>query len=226
MRIAATKILPPEPEPSIETRHWLMLPSEARRWGQAMMHQQCWCWGQDIRRAEGNLLLRQGFARTRPPEGHKGSAAYEKRLDAKRAITLWGFGMCLRHSEHGSIFLSRFAFAPRLCARCEIGRSVWKPDQLADFHAPSTPEECRAALSLLGHALRWLGDYERSVLDEHGEHYRRDTLKEWSHAVLGPREVPNEWARLDAWCQRGARIWTRDGNGIRHEPAQGFEGFA
>ena len=204
----ATKILTETEEP-IEPRHWLVLPGELRRWGQAMMHQQCWCWGQDIRRSEGNLLLHQGFSRARPPENHKGSACYEKRLDQQRQVALWGFGMCLGYADHGSVFLSRFAFAPRFCARREIGRAVWKPDQLDDFRAPRTLDECRASLILLGHALRWLGDYERKVLDEQGQDYRCDTLKQWSHAVLTPLEVPGEWVRLSTWCLQRATIRSR-----------------
>jgi hypothetical protein len=43
------------------------LPRALRQWGETMIHQQCWNWGQDIRRRRGNLLLEYGFSRYRIP---------------------------------------------------------------------------------------------------------------------------------------------------------------
>jgi hypothetical protein len=217
MKVAPTKILSDVCEPQ---RHWLMLPSDLRKWGQAMLHQQCWCWGQDIKRGEGNLLIEHGFGRTRAPKGYKGSPTYHKRLDDHRAVTLWGFGMCYAEAGRGAVFLSRYGFAPRFSASHEISRQAWKAEHLSEFRAPHTPAQCQESLRLLAAALCWLADYEARVLADHGADYRTRTLKQWSHAVLKPNEVPSEWQRLSALCRQRALIWTRDATGIRHALAQ------
>ncbi|MBO0727411.1 MAG: hypothetical protein J2P52_17565 [Blastocatellia bacterium] len=45
-----------------------------RQWGEAMIHQ-CWNWGYDIRREEGNLLLEYGFAAPSHPRRVGGDGA-------------------------------------------------------------------------------------------------------------------------------------------------------
>jgi hypothetical protein len=40
------------------------------------MNARWWCWGQDIRRPEGNLLLASGFERHRPPPDVAGNRRY------------------------------------------------------------------------------------------------------------------------------------------------------
>ena len=49
-----------------------------QRRGSALLNQQCWFWGQDVRRAEGNLLLELGFQRQRPPEEQQGCTQYTR----------------------------------------------------------------------------------------------------------------------------------------------------
>ena len=43
---------------------WRVPPSVIRE-GKLLLDQQCWCWGQDIRHPDGNLLLTHGFVRER-----------------------------------------------------------------------------------------------------------------------------------------------------------------
>src|SRR5689334_2275112 len=81
--------------------------------GAALFHQQMWCWGCDIRRPEGNLLLMYGFERERPPEGVHGSSSYFLHTPTERGIRLWGFGLFFTQQGQGSLFLQRYGFAPR-----------------------------------------------------------------------------------------------------------------
>lgn len=60
--------------------------------GTKLLTQQCWYWGCDVRRAEGNLLLERGFTRTRPPAGAEGSTAYALEPALGAQLTLWSFG--------------------------------------------------------------------------------------------------------------------------------------
>ncbi len=76
-----------------------------RRWmrnqGTVLLNQQIWCWGQDIRHREGNLLLAYGFRRHRPPANTHGSSCYELQVNEQTAIRLWGFGFFYEHHELG-----------------------------------------------------------------------------------------------------------------------------
>jgi hypothetical protein len=56
-----------------------------------LLHQQCWCWGCDIKRSDGNLLGRYG-ARRVPPETRRRdcSTAYHVVCGDDTRIALWG----------------------------------------------------------------------------------------------------------------------------------------
>ena len=60
-----------------ESARWLGALNNVRKIGTTLLDQQLWCWGQDIRRTEGNALLAYGFTKHRPLEGKHGSTAYE-----------------------------------------------------------------------------------------------------------------------------------------------------
>jgi hypothetical protein len=66
----------------------IVLPEPIRRRGAELLHLQCWLWGCDIRRAEGNLLLAYGFSRQRPPSGAAGSSAYLMALESGVCVVL------------------------------------------------------------------------------------------------------------------------------------------
>ena len=94
-----------------------VLPARVRRRGEAVLHQQCWCWGQDIRRVAGNLLLDNGFDKHRPLDGKEGSSAYRLNLSNKellpRSLTLGASAsftrtrikLYVQHSNHGQLHL-------------------------------------------------------------------------------------------------------------------------
>jgi hypothetical protein len=183
-------------------RHWLVWPREIRLWGGALLHQQCWCWGQDVRRAEGNLLMEYGFARRRPPEGCKGSTAYFQE-DACGALALWGFGIFFGQGECG-LHLGRYGWAPRLKECAQVPRDVWKPEQLQEFRVARTPEQCEATLILLESALHRIAAYESWVLETQGALYRRDVLQQWPHAVSGAQSIARDWELLAVQLRRRA----------------------
>ena len=59
-----------------------------RRKGQELLHQQCWNWGRDIVRSEGNLLLEAGFLKRRPPGEEAGSSCYTLALSDGDSLML------------------------------------------------------------------------------------------------------------------------------------------
>ena len=74
-----------------------------RRTGQKLLHRQCWNWGRDIVRPEGNLLLDAGFRRRRPPEGETGSSCYTLALPNGGCLMLWGFGLLYGMPRKGGV---------------------------------------------------------------------------------------------------------------------------
>ena len=69
----------------------LSLPREARFAARELLAQQCWCWGRDVKRAEGNLLLEYGFTRKRAPQNEPDATNYTLRCGSA-TLRLWGFG--------------------------------------------------------------------------------------------------------------------------------------
>lgn len=188
------------------------------RRGEPLLHQQCWCWGCDIRRAEGNLLLEYGFEKHRPPDDAEGSSAYrldlscfapslsapaldvshvEKRV---RSVVLWGFGFFYADSRLGGIFIQRYKFTPKLTRAIELPMPLWKAAQLPAHDIPRTRHARQRALRLLVGACTFIEAYERWVLGVVGLAYRRRCLAEFKHTIHTPEETIAEWRRLREAC--------------------------
>ncbi len=94
------------------------LPALLQRRGNALLNQQCWIWGRDVRNVEGNLLLAYGFEQFRRPGDAVGGTAYKLDLSddrASRSLILWGFGLYYASADFGGgIFMNRFNFSPKL----------------------------------------------------------------------------------------------------------------
>ncbi|GIW05928.1 MAG: hypothetical protein KatS3mg060_0733 [Dehalococcoidia bacterium] len=170
-----------------------------RRLLETLINQQFWCWGQDIRRPAGNLLLAYGFARTRPPAGVLGSSCY--RLTGRAyEVTLWGWGLLITTSA-GGIFLPRQGFAPRL-VREPLAAPCWSPDGLP----PLTDDDDPALGRWFQTAAVWIADYELWVLQTAGLAYRRACVagSPRSSFSLFPELVPALWRHAgDRVAHRG-----------------------
>jgi hypothetical protein len=174
-------------EPEVLSAYWLR--------GAELMHQQCWCWGQDIRRPEGNLLLEYGFERTRPPAEISGSSRYVFARDGAR-IVLWGFGVGYSEEGRGGIYVNRYCFVPRWMGEFASIEPVWRAEQLTSLRRPFTRREIRRSRRLLQSLMRWIAGYERWVGIRCGAHYRPRTLTCWSHASVPGERMPVEWDLL------------------------------
>ncbi len=121
------------------TRSWLPLPPRLKQRGAELMHFQCWLWGCDIRRPEGNLLLEYGFSRQRPPAGAAGSSAYLASRAPDTVIVLWGFGAFYGDPAQGGVYLKRYEFSPVFVTRLTPQRLPWLPDQIRPSALPDEP---------------------------------------------------------------------------------------
>jgi hypothetical protein len=162
-----------------------------RRLFEALVNQQFWCWGHDIRRPEGNLLLAYGFARTRPPAGVLGSSCY-RFVEPCFEVILWGWGLLLS-GPAGGVFLPRHGFAPRP-ALAPLDAVCWSPEGLPPLGDPS---DVPAFDRWLRMAAEWIAEYESWVLATAGLAYRRGCAADAPRATLCffPECLPALWRR-------------------------------
>jgi hypothetical protein len=176
------------------------LSSTIARRGKALLNRQCWLWGQDIKRAEGNLLLVHGFERLRPPDGLSGSSQYTLSLPGNLNIRLWGFGIYF--GAESGIFLNRFEFMPREASMADL----WQARDMTGLPRARN-------LSLLVQILRWIGAYEAWVLCTLGVEYRKSCLCGWQGGnVTRPDLIPEAWRVLALLVE---------GSSAPHQPSSG-----
>ena len=169
-----------------------------RRKGQELLHRQCWNWGRDIVRSEGNLLLEAGFLKRRPPEGEAGSSCYTLALSGGDSLMLWGFGLLYGTPRRGGVYLNRYEFRPVWLPSDTIRGPIWKPDMVP---AGQAPPSLRVPVDLTVSAIRCIADYEEWVLARCGLEYRRAVLWQWKgpsgHSrQLPPQMLPQAWRTL------------------------------
>ena len=158
------------------------IPTKLQRRGCMLLNQQCWLWGQDIRRKDGNVLLARGFERLRAPDGSSASSQYTLGVDCGR-LRLWGFGLFYGSVEEG-IYLNRFEFMPRTVKLG--GAGGLGAGELQGLRVSGDAV-------LLGEVVRWIAGYERWVLMEYGLPYRRGCLCGWKKRHVAPEQLPGAW---------------------------------
>jgi hypothetical protein len=174
----------------------LRLPLEVRKMATALLDQQMWCWGQDIRRPEGNLLLAYGLTRQHPPETIKGSSRYHWSESESDQVVLWGFGIAYIQAGVGGVFLKRFGFSPRWFTTVDPLNQVWTLDQLPRMRLPRTSEERQKTQTLFEALLHWISTYEQWIKETCGCAYRQRCLSAWQKAICPADTIAEEWRRL------------------------------
>ncbi len=169
----------------------LHVPSKMRSTISALLDQQFWLLGCDVRYFGGNLLLEMGFERLRPPADWKAATQYSLPLPAQGCLRLWGFG--LWHSPKGSagVLVRRSEFAPRLCT---LTQPIWKLEDLPSLRMPVTVEEVHQVWSGLIFMWDWFASYERWVVQRCGVDYRREAWLQWNKKRIGePDRLADCW---------------------------------
>ena len=162
----------------------MSLPADLCKRGIMLLNQQCWVWGRDILRPEGNLLIEYGFKLTKPPRGESGSSQYVLSLACGATIRLWGFGIFYGRTR--GIHLNRFEFQPWVV---RITEDIWQADRLAKLSA-------LRRYSALSPILLWIAAYESWVLNKCGPRYRNRCLVGWTKEKIKPQLIAEEWAGL------------------------------
>jgi hypothetical protein len=173
------------------------LPSGIRRPANRLLDQQFWLWGCDVRREEGNLLVQLGFDKIKAPQASGlRTSQYACRLSIDSTISLWGFGLCLRHDPRGAIFIPRAGFRPSYAAEVTGLQDAWEPAWFDRMHEPASAADMAAFCQLTLAALEWIGWYERRILEMAGVEYRQRTVAAWSRPVCRSDAVGPCWQTL------------------------------
>jgi hypothetical protein len=178
--------LPWRPGGRIEAAHRPGRHNPHRRWLQPLFHQQCWCWGEDIRRPEGNLLLARGFIRERGARSSRYHLA-----EAGVCITLWAFGACFGDADAGGVFIDRHSL--RLKLGPMVPPDAWSAAALRGYHSPRTAREVSQAGALSARFASWVADYEEWVPTVTHPGYRTEVLSRWDAAVVPARAMATKW---------------------------------
>jgi len=154
-----------------------------------------WCFGRDIVRGEGNLLVERGFAKHPSPPESAAPSSYSLPLSLGKEVRLWGFAI-LYVSGSWALLLKRGGFSPRLIATREVPERAWSLAHLPAAKKPVSDEESEAAQLRLAQTFTWLGDYEAWVRKETGIAYRQSCLASWKNAAVPAERMAEAWHNL------------------------------
>lgn len=173
-------------------------PRALHRPTQGLFHQQCWCWGADIRHAEGNLLLAHGFTRARYSGPGAGSSRYERTVGIGATIFLWGFGAAYGVVGTSAVFIDRYDPTPMLVSSAEACRGWHQRHDVRGSRRPACWADANRQRLLFVALCRWISGYERWVARVAGIAHRAAVLAEWKDVVTPATAVARHW-RLLAW---------------------------
>ncbi len=172
------------------------LPNSVQRAGRPLFEQQCWCWGHDVRRNAGNLLLEYGAERSRMPTDQRGSSNYRFQLANGATLDLWGWGLWYGDGLASSLFLRRDKLQIGLLDRAAPLCNVWSLSALPPVRMPQHFSEWLRMTSLLCACCTWIATYEDWVLEQAGLSYRQTCVADWQKQALPAHEMAERWQQL------------------------------
>lgn len=181
-----------------------------KHWATGLLSQQIWCWGQDVKRAEGNWLHEIGFQRARPPEHRKEcSSVYTLAISDQSQIVLRGFGVYIGDDTKGGLLIERYGFTPKYSASSRLECPPWSDTDMPVFLAPLPQQRDKTAMLLLD-LLDWIRQYECDVVSRLGIEYRRATLVQWNNGKrpFTPAErLASSWRKLSQVIAADVDTW-------------------
>jgi len=168
---------------------------EVKRFGELLLHHQCWFFGRDILHPDGNLLVQYGFKRYKAPK-KAGTNRYRMLIDKAVEIDLWGFGLFYGDAQVGGIFIRRYDFSPLLFQTGSLGPRIFKSEQLPKSQRPINSDQIDAAKDLTRRAVDWILSYEVWVEGVCGKQWRRKCLREWANAKFPARQIKTNWRKM------------------------------
>ncbi|MDX2140744.1 MAG: hypothetical protein SF123_21855 [Chloroflexota bacterium] len=175
-----------------EVRVWRETMRGFKRQGAALLDQQFWCWGCDIRHEE-NLFLSYGFIQTRASKDC-GGTHYTICPACGGVLRLWGGTAVYVDEQLGALMIKRYDFEPRLLP------SLIVPDLLPEKGVlPTTSTDFARCSALVAAVWGWIADYERWVLDAFGLPHRTRSVNAWkpnATLLIAPEAMAASWDAL------------------------------
>jgi hypothetical protein len=169
---------------------------DLRRDAERLFDVTMWCLGRDVNHPEGNLLLRRGLSRERPPQGQQANSVYTAWLPAGGVLKLWGFGVLCDGCD-GAVYIARDGFTPRMVDREAVRWPVFDAEGLRASREPLSFEERRACRGAVVTLAEWLARYEGWVVDHLGPSWRFACLAERRKAPpVNAEELAAAWWRI------------------------------
>ncbi len=175
------------------------LPMELRCDAERLFELTMWCLGRDVNHPEGNLLLRRGLFRERPPQGQRANSVYTASLPGGGVLKLWGFGVFCDDCN-GAVYIPRDGFNPHLV---DSGAMRWPAFHAEDLRAascePFTVAGLRACRAAVVTVAEWLAGYEEWVVEQLGSSWRHACFSERRKgSPIGAEELAAAWWRISA----------------------------
>jgi len=178
----------------------LEIPNHSHQIARMLIDQQMWCWGCDVRRAEGNLLSLYG-ANKRPSPNPRYHSAYVFQLAEETIVNLWGWGLWIACPHRGSLFIARSRFKTSYTSEVILMPDAWRKRDLPLTELDLNNGDLEHARDLLATALHWIGDYEAWISTQVASDYRERVLANWPQkrrhkgGIPAP-EIAEQWFKL------------------------------
>ncbi|MXZ62072.1 MAG: hypothetical protein F4Y98_00270 [Chloroflexi bacterium] len=175
-------------------------PPSDDRWietAEALMHDECWCWGQDVLYPDGNLLIRYGLERTAALGADGRTAGYTGSINDRGGVWLRGAGVFYSSGSGSGIFLGRYDMRPRVITRDAPPLDTWIERGLDAFPLATASEQGIATACLLvPEACAWIAAYEHWITEAVGVEHREECLERWARGETPAGEFAQRWDAL------------------------------
>jgi hypothetical protein len=167
------------------------------RKSKALYNTQMWCLGCDILYPKKNLLVEYGFAKSRPPPPMWGSSSYELLTQDSFSLTLWAFGVVIKHHQVGSLYIKRHEFDLRYSNNLIDTKNCFRPSGLAVIKR-SNESNYESILILLQRLCQIFSDYELWLAKTTPPQYREKIFVRGKKIAKGitKQSLSGEWNKL------------------------------
>lgn len=162
------------PKATVKISNWVFNGEFGKNFAR-VLDLQMWCFGCDIRKREGNLLIKSGFTRHRSPDQRTGSR-YSKGLSDHTHMYLWGFALVISSFESG-LCLRRHQQIPTFSPSLRIHDDSWSPWDIPQFSHPDSELQRFRAQTLLRICALEMQQYEDFINRVSETNYRLKCLK-------------------------------------------------